>query len=168
MKKIATLFLVFMLFASSSLFSQTRKETTVKLEWKEQGFVHFYTAEYSVYVSKPEFLDIQNELLVGMFDEYADQNDSINLKDPFFVFKFEQQTVLWDQLKECATAGHMLILPNDSRKKLKSVVIVDDTKVHGSGIEVWECRDSKTNQVIFARNQQVHATPISEGVFDSY
>ncbi|WP_430402118.1 hypothetical protein [Fluviicola sp.] len=159
MKKRATFFLVLLMSASSSLFGQTRKESTVKLEWKEQGFVHFYTAEYSVYVSKPEFLDIQNELLIGMFDEYADQNDSINLKDPFSVFKPEQQNLLWNQLKECATAGHMLILQNNSKRKLKNVVIIDDTKVHGNGIEVWECRDTKTNQVIFAHNRQVHVAP---------
>ncbi|WP_341901434.1 hypothetical protein [Fluviicola taffensis] len=151
MKKRATFFLVLLMSASSSLFGQTRKESTVKLEWKEQGFVHFYTAEYSVYVSKPEFLNIQNELLIGMFDEYADQNDSINLKNPFSVFKPEQQNLLWDQLKECATAGHMLILPNHSKKKLRSVVIFEDKDVSALG-EIWECRDPKTNHLIFSHN----------------
>jgi hypothetical protein len=118
MKKYATLFLVFMMFTSFSLFSQSPKETSVKLEWHEQGFVHFYSPGYSVYVSKPDFLNIQNELLVGLFDEYAQKEDSISLANPFSVFKSDQQSVLWDQLKACAAEGHMLILPVDSKKKL--------------------------------------------------
>ncbi|WP_343633274.1 hypothetical protein [Fluviicola sp.] len=159
MKKSATLFLVLMVFTSSSLFSQTRKETIVKLEWREQGFVHFYSPEYSVYVSKPEFLNIQNELLIGLFDEYAQNLDSISLENPFSAFKSDQQDLLWAQLKECATDGQMLILPTVSKKKLKNVVIVDETKVYGNGTEVWECRDPKTDRVIFARYQKTHVAP---------
>ncbi len=159
MKKYATLFFVFMMFTSFSLLSQSRKETTVKLEWHEQGFIHFYSPEYAVYVSKPEFLDMQNELLIGLFDEYAQKQDSISLEDPFSAFKSEQEDVLWAQLKECAADGHMLILPNVSKKKLKSVLIIDDTKVNGMSTAVWECRDPKNNHVIFARRQQVHVAP---------
>lgn len=159
MKKSATLFLVLMVFTPYSLFSQSRKETTVRLEWQEQGFVHFYSPEYSVYVSKPEFLNIRNELLVGLFDEYAQNKDSISLENPFSPFKSDQQDLLWAQLMECAADGHMLIVPNVSKKKLKNVVIVDDRKVYGSGTEVWECRDPKTNHVIFARYQKVHVAP---------
>jgi hypothetical protein len=150
MKKYATLFLVVMLSTSSSLFGQTRKETTVKLEWQEQSFLHFYTGEYSVYISKPEFLDIQNELLVGLFDEFAQKEDSINLQNPFYAFKSEHQNILWSKLMECATEGHMLILPNDSKKKLKNVVIIDDKSVSGSAGTIWECRDPKANQAIFS------------------
>lgn len=159
MKKYATLFLVFMMFTSFSLFSQSRTETTVKLEWHEQGFIHFYSTDYSVYVSKPEFLDIKNELLIGLFDEYAQKQDSINLENPFSSFKSEQQDVLWARLMECATDGQMLILPNVSKKKLKTILIIEDRKVYGSGTEIWECRDPRTNRVIFAHNQQVHVAP---------
>ena len=148
MKKIATLFSVLTLFTSSPLFGQTRKETTVKLEWQEQSFIHFYAGKYSVYVSKPDFLNFENELLVGLFDEYADKNDSINLDDPFPGFKPEQKELLWNQLIRCAVEGRMLILPSDSKKKLKNVLIVDDKTLQASA--VWECRDPKTNQVIFA------------------
>lgn len=152
MKKYATFFLVFMMFASASLFSQTRKETTVKLEWQEQSFVHFFTADYSVYVSKPDFLNFQNELLIGLFDEYADKNDSIDLKDPFPIFKPEHKDLLWNRLMHCAAEGQMLILPNDSRKKLKNVIIMDDTSHRERSGTIWECRDPRTNQVIFAHN----------------
>jgi hypothetical protein len=159
MKKYATLFLVFMMFTSFSLFSQSPKETSVKLEWHEQGFVHFYSPGYSVYVSKPDFLNIQNELLVGLFDEYAQKEDSISLANPFSVFKSDQQSVLWDQLKACAAEGHMLILPVDSKKKLKNVVIIDGANTYGKGIETWECRDPRTNRVIFAHNKPGHMSP---------
>ena len=159
MKKIATFFLVLMISLSSSVFGQTRKETTVKLEWQEQGFIHFYSGDYSVYVSKPDFLNFDNELLVGLFDEYSDKNDSINLNNPFPEFKTEHQQQLWNQLVLCATEGRMLILPNDSKKKLKNVLIVDDRTVHGSGMEIWECRDPRNNQVIFAHNIRVHVAP---------
>ena len=155
MKKYATLFLVFMMFASFSLFSQSPKETTVKLEWHEQGFVHFYSPDYAVYVSKPEFLNIRNELLAGIFDEYAQQEDSISLENPFSVFKPEQQDILWNQLMECAAEGHMLILPSDSKKKLKNVLIIDGTN-NGKGTETWECLDPRTNRVIFAHSIQIH------------
>lgn len=138
-----------MLFTSSQLFGQTRKETTVKLEWQEQSFVHFYTGKYSIYVSKPDFLDFDNELLVGLFDEYSDKNDSINLNDPFPGFKTEHRDLLWGRLVHCAVAGKMLILPTNSKKKLKTVLIIDDRKAEGTGMEIWECRDPKTNQVIF-------------------
>lgn len=158
MKKYATLFLVFMMFASFSLFSQSLKETTVKLEWHEQSFVHFYSPNYSVYVSKPDFLSIQNELLAGIFDEYAQKEDSISLENPFSAFKSEQQDVLWGQLIECAADGHMLILPSDSKKKLKNVLIIDGTR-NGKGTETWECRDPRTNRVIFAHSRQVHSAP---------
>jgi hypothetical protein len=159
MKKIATLFSVLMLFTSSPLFSQTRKEATVKLEWQEQGFIHFYSSNYSVYVSKPDFLNFDNELLIGLFDEYSDKNDSINLDNPFPGFKTEQKDLLWGRLIHCAVTGKMLILSNDSKKKLKNVLIIDDRKVHGSGTEIWECRDPKTNQIIFAHNQNLRITP---------
>lgn len=159
MKKIATFFLVLMMFTSSSLFSQTRKETTVKLEWQEQGFVHFYTAGYSVYVSKPDFLSFQNELLAGLFDEYADKNDSINLMDPFSIFKIEQRDLLWNQLMHCAAEGQMLILPNDSKKKLKSILIIDDTSLREKAGTIWECRDPRTNQVIFSHSVSLTGLP---------
>lgn len=152
MKKSATFFLVLIMSASSSLFGQTRKETTVKLEWREQGFIHFYTNEYSVYVSKPDFLNFENELLVGLFEEFAQKNDSINLKDPFPIFKPEHQNLLWSQLMQCAKEGHMLILPADSKRKLKNVLIIDDTAVQGSAGTIWECRDPRTNQLIFAHS----------------
>ncbi len=148
MKKNATFFLVLMILLSSSVFGQSRKETTVKLEWQEQGFVHFYNSNYSVYVSKPDFLNFNNELLIGLFDEYSDKTDSINLNDPFPAFKAEHKEVLWNQLIRCAVEGRMLILPNYSKKKLKNVLIVDDKTLQTSA--VWECRDPKTNQVIFA------------------
>lgn len=159
MKKIATFFLVLMMFTSSSLCSQTRKETTVKLEWQEQGFVHFYTAGYSVYVSKPDFLSFQNELLAGLFDEYADKNDSINLMDPFPIFKTEQRDLLWSQLMHCAAAGQMLIIPNDSKKKLKSIIIIDDTSLREKAGTIWECLDPRTNHVIFSHNISLRGTP---------
>lgn len=151
MKKRATFFLVMMMSASSHLFGQTRTETTVKLEWQEQGFLHFYTDEYSVYVSKPEFLDFQSELFAGIFDEFAQTKDSIDLNDPFPVFKEEQQNLLWNQLMHCAAEGQMLIIPYNSKKKLKSIVIFEDKNVPALG-EIWECRDPKTNQLIFAHN----------------
>lgn len=150
MKKYATLFLVVMVSASSSVFSQTRKETTVKLEWQEQSFLHFYTDEYAVYVSKPDFLNLQNDLLVGLFDEFAENKDSMNLADPFSSFKTEYQNLLWNQLMQCAKDGHMLILPNDSKKKLKSILLVDNTSLRGNTGAIWECRDPRTNQLIFA------------------
>lgn len=159
MKKYATLFSVLMISTSSFLFSQTRKETTVKLEWQEQGFLHFYTNEYSVYVSKPDFLNFQNELLVGLFDEFAQKSDSINLRDPFSIFKIEHQNLLWSQLMECAADGNMLILPNDSKKKLKNVLIIDDTRFRDSAGSIWECRDPRTNQVIFAHNVAFFGSP---------
>lgn len=152
MKKSATLFLVMMIAASSSLFGQTRTETTVKLEWQEQGFLHFYTDEYSVFVSKPEFLDFQSELFAGIFDEFAQTKDSINLNNPFPVFKTEQQNLLWSQLMHCAAEGQMLIIPYRSKKKLKNIVIIDDKSVQGSAGTIWECRDPRTNQVIFAHS----------------
>lgn len=158
MEKYATLFLVFMMFASFSLFSQSPNETTVKLEWHEQSFVHFYSPNYSVYVSKPDFLSIQNELLAGLFDEYAQKEDSISLENPFPAFKSEQQDVLWGQLKKCAGDGHMLILPSDSKKKLKNVLIIEDTN-NEKGTETWECLDPRTNRVIFAHSIQVDSTP---------
>ncbi len=159
MKKIATFFLVWMMFTSSSVFGQTRRETTVKLEWQEQGFVHFYTAGYSVYVSKSDFLSFQNELLAGLFDEYADKNDSINLMDPFPIFKMEQRDLLWNQLMHCAAEGQMLILPNDSKKKLKTVVIIDDTSLRERAVTIWECRDPRTNQIIFSHSMAFTGTP---------
>ena len=159
MKKIATFFLVLMILTSSSLFSQTRKETTVKLEWQEQGFVHFYTAGYSVYVSKPDFLSFQNELLAGLFDEYADKNDSINLMDPFPIFKIEQRDLLWNQLMHCATEGQMLIIPNDSKKKLKNIIIIDDSSLREKSGTIWECRDPRTNQIIFSHNVSLRGAP---------
>lgn len=159
MKKYATLFLVFMMFTSFSLFSQSPKETTVKLEWHEQGFVHFYSTDYDVYVSKPDFLNIRNELLVGLFDEYAQKEDSISLENPFSAFKYEQQDVLWAKLMECAADGHMLILPADSKKKLKNIVIIDGTRTYGKGMETWECRDPRNNRVIFAHSKHVHVAP---------
>jgi hypothetical protein len=152
MKKYATLFLVVMVSASSSLFGQKRTETTVKLEWQEQGSLHFYTDEYSVFISKPEFLDFQSELFAGIFDEFSQTKDSIDLNNPFPVFKTEQQNLLWSQLMHCASEGHMLILPTNSKKKLKTVVIIDDKSVQGSAGTIWECRDPKTNQVIFAHS----------------
>jgi|GEM_PF-4378750 len=151
MKKSATLFFVMMITASSSLFGQTRTETTVKLEWQEQGFLHFYTDEYSVFVSKPEFLDFQSELFAGIFDEFAQTKDSIDLNNPFPVFKTEQQNLLWSQLMHCAAEGHMLIIPYRSKKKLKSVIIFEDKSVPALG-EIWECRDPKTNHLIFSHN----------------
>jgi len=159
MKKSATFFLVMMITASSSLFGQTRTETTVKLEWQEQGFLHFYTDEYSVFVSKPEFLDFQSELFAGIFDEFAQTKDSIDLNNPFPVFKAEQQNLLWSQLMHCAAEGHMLIIPNHSKKKLKNVVIIDDTSVRGSAGSIWECRDPRTNQVIFAHSVASFGAP---------
>ncbi len=159
MKKITTFFLVLMMFTSSSLFSQTRKETTVKLEWQEQGFVHFYTAGYSVYVSKTDFLSFQNELLAGLFDEYADKNDSIDLTDPFPIFKIEQRDLLWNQLMHCAAEGRMLILPNDSKKKLKNVIIINDTSLRERAGTIWECRDPRTNRIIFSHNVSLRGAP---------
>ncbi|MNJ92101.1 hypothetical protein D3C87_97580 [compost metagenome] len=150
MKKYATILLVLMILPSANLFGQTRKETAVKLEWQEQTFIHFYTTDYSVFVSKPEFLSFNNDLLVGLFDEFADTQDSINLADPFSSFKTEQQQLLWSQLIQCATAGHMLIQPADSKKKLKNVLIVDDKSALANSGNLWECRDPKTNKVIFS------------------
>ena len=151
MKKIATLFLVSMLLSPACLFGQTKKETTVKLEWHEQSFIHFYSPGYAVFVSKPDFLNIDNELLIGLFDEFAEKNDSIDLTDPFPYFKAEQKNLLWEKLMECASEGHMLILPTDSKKKLKNVVIIDEKRVDGIS-SIWECRDPRTNQLIFSRN----------------
>lgn len=153
MKKTATFFLVWLILTTSHLFSQTSRETTVKLEWEEQGFVHFYSENYAVFVSKPDFLSFQNELLAGLFDEYAEKSDSINLKDPFPIFKQEQKDLLWNQLMHCAADGQMLIFPNDSKRKLKTVLIIDDTRIPGGSGTIWECRDPKTNQVIFDHNR---------------
>lgn len=152
MKKYATILLILMIFPSTMLFGQSRKETSVKLEWQEQTFIHFYTADYSVFVSKPEFLSFDNDLLVGLFDEFAGMQDSINLADPFSSFKTEQQQLLWSQLIQCAAAGHMLIQPKHSGKKLKSILIIDDKSLQASAGTLWECRDPKTNQVIFAHH----------------
>lgn len=160
MKKYATILLVLMILPFTVLYGQTRKETAVKLEWQEQTFIHFYTADYSVFVSKPEFLNFDNALLVGLFDEFADIKDSINLADPFSSFKTEQQQLLWNQLIQCATAGHMLIQPADSKKKLKNVLIVDDKSVMASSGSIWECRDPRTNKVIFA-----HTAPVGNQNF---
>lgn len=156
MKTYVAILSVLMILPSTQVFGQTRKETSVKLEWQEQTFIHFYTADYSVFVSKPEFLNFNNDLLVGLFDEFADMQDSINLADPFSSFKTEQQQLLWSQLILCATTGHMLIQPARSGKKLKSVVIVDDTASQANTGNTWECRDPKTKQVIFA-----HTPPMS-------
>jgi hypothetical protein len=44
----------------------------------------------------------------------------------------------------------MLIIPHDSKKKLKNVLIVDDKTVQGSAGTIWECRDPRTSQLIFS------------------
>ncbi len=152
MKKIATLLFVPMLFASGFVFAQIKTETTVKLEWHEQSFIHFYAPGYDVFVSKPEFMNFDNELLAGLFDEFADKNDSIDLTNPFPYFKTEQKNLLWKQLMTCTSEGNLLILPSDSKKKLKSVIIVRDTESAGMP-GTWECRDPRTNQLIFAYNK---------------
>jgi hypothetical protein len=151
MKKRATFFLVLVMFASFSVLGQTRKETTVKLEWEEQAFFHFYSNEYDLYVGKLEFLDLQNELLAGIFDEFAQTKDSINLKDPFSSFKLEHQQVLWNRLTHCASEGHLLIFQTDSKRKLKTIALLDDKSTPALG-EIWECRDPKTNTLIFSHN----------------
>nr|WP_294861267.1 hypothetical protein [uncultured Fluviicola sp.] len=151
MKKSATFFLVVMLFTSSSILCQTEKEITVKLEWQEQTFFHFYSNEYDVYVGKPEFLDLKNELLAGLFDEFAQAKDSINLTDPFSSFKVEHQKMLWNRLTHCASEGHLLIFQNDSKRKLKTVVILDDNSTPALG-DIWECRDPKNKTLIFSHN----------------
>ena len=110
-------------------------------------------------MSKPDFLNFQNDLLVGLFDEFAQKSDSINLRDPFSIFKIEHQNLLWSQLMECAADGNMLILPNDSKKKLKNVLIIDDTRFRDSAGSIWECRDPRTNQVIFAHNVAFFGSP---------
>lgn len=150
MKKYATILLVLMILPFTEVYGQTKKETAVKLEWQEQTFIHFYTADYSVFVSKPEFLNFNNDLLVGLFDEFADIQDSIHLEDPFSTFKPEHQQILWNQLIKCAASGHMLIQPADSKKKLKNVLIVDDKSLASNSGSLWECRDPRTNKVIFA------------------
>ncbi|AEA45498.1 hypothetical protein [Fluviicola taffensis] len=149
---------LFFLVASSGAICQTRTETTVKLKWEEQTFFHFYTSEYHVYVSKLEFLNLDNELLSGLFIEFAQSNDSMNLKNPFSTFKPNQQTILWNQLIKCTTNGHLLIQPINEEKKLKSVVILDDKSFPAIG-EIWECRDSKTKKIIFSHSVASTGSP---------
>ncbi|MGV3611135.1 MAG: hypothetical protein ACO1N0_09315 [Fluviicola sp.] len=150
MKKFATLFSVLMLLTSSALYGQIRKETTVRLEWQEQSFIHFYAGKYSVYVSKTDFLNFENELLVGLFDEYSDKNDSISLQDPFNGFKAAHKDLLWNQLIRCASEGKMLVIPNDSKKKLKNIVIIDSDPSQTDAL--WECRDPRDHVLIFSRH----------------
>ena len=53
MKKYATILVILMIFPSTLLFGQSRKETSVKLEWQEQTFIHFYQdISGSVYLYK--------------------------------------------------------------------------------------------------------------------
>jgi hypothetical protein len=149
MKKWTILFLVLI---SANVFGQTRQETTVKLVWEEQAFFRFYSKEYSVYVSKPDFLNFDNELLIGLFAEFAQKQDSMNLENPFSTFTKEQQRLLWSQLIKCTMNGQLFIHPIHSNKRLKSVVIIDDKTVQGSAGTIWECRDPKTKQVIFSHS----------------